>query len=519
MAARILYITGQTVTLYSVRRKRVEKLGQYACDDSGYKSVCAMLLDDEPQPVSILVDLIEEEFREETLPHAMGGERAALHARHAGKLYRSTPFRHQRVVERQKQGRRDDRVLFCALTNRENIEPLLAILDDAGIPVTGVYSLPIVSRHLIKPLGAQTGNILLVSRQPDEGLRETFVRNGQVHFSRLAPITEQSPANFGQILSAEARKTRRYLHTLRLLPHDQPLDVFALCDSERLAALQNMPEDGGDIRIQGINIAHLAQLLGLQNFPDTSLSDSLFCYLLHRHRSANHYARSHDLRNWHTHLARQGLRAATWLIAVGALTLSGMNVVDSLQLARETRSLADAGTRVSAAYEGISQHLPVTPETALAMREAIALADHINAYPVNLDELYRLVGDVFSARPAVTMDKFSWFVAADPKADKAVLLQQTADKTVSLADSHYLISRISGHIRDFNGNYAEAQRQIAQIADRLAAQAHVIAAEIVRKPLNTRADNNLQGGLPKNGDREIAEFELRIVLELTHAPV
>jgi hypothetical protein len=519
MTTRILYISGQTVSLYVIRRKLIEEVGRHSCDDAGYGAICRLLQEDGAAPVSILVDLIEEEFREETLPHTTGRDRHALHARHAGKLFRTTSYRHYRVVDRLKEGRRDDRVLFSALTNRDNIEPLLAMLSAAEIPVKGIYSLPLLTRHLIKPLSAETGNVLIVTKQPDSGLRETFVRNGQVHFSRLAPISENSPADYPRILSAEARKTRRYLHTLRLLPHDQPLSVYALCDSQRLEALKASLDENSDISIQGINIMQLAQLLGLENFPDTCLSDTLFCYLLHRHRSTNHYARGQDLRNWRTHLLRQGLRAATWLIAVGAVTLSGMNVVDSRLIARESNELKLASTQITSNYQRVRQGLPVTPETAMAMREAISVADRLGAYPVDLGRLFRLVGDGFSAQPGLAMDRFDWFVAAEPGAEKPAVLQQTADEAVSLGDAPYLISRIKGHVGDFNGNYAQAQRMIASLAGQLSGQDGVLMAEVVRKPLNTRADNNLQGGMSVNGDRELAEFELRIVLELGREPV
>lgn len=519
MATQILYITGQTVSLCRIARNRIETLVRYACDDNGYATVCRQLLEDGAHPVSLLVDLIEEEFREESLPHIIGRDRSSLHARHAGKLFRNTPFRHYHVVDRQRGGRRDDRVLFSALTNRDNVEPLLAMLGASSIPVTGVHSLPIVSRHLIKPLGAQTGNVLIITKQPDDGLRESFVRDGHVLFSRLAPVSENSPADYGRVLAAEARKTRRYLHTLRLLPHDQHLDVYALCDSERLEELDNLPGESDNIRIQGVHLSHLAQLLGLREFADTCLSDTLFCYLLHKHRSSNHYARPADLRDWRTHLIRQGLRAATWLIAVGAVTLSGMNVVDSRQIAEDSAGLTRAGNDVNTACERIRQHLPVTPETALAMREATAVADRLRAHPVNLKQLYRLVGDGFTAQPGLTMDKFSWFVAEDSGADKPVALQQTGDETITLGQAPYLISAVSGHVRDFNGNYADAERKLAAIAGWLAGQSRVLAVKIVRKPLNTRADNNLQGAMDTNGNRETAEFELRIVMDLHHEPV
>ena len=138
----MLYITGHSVTLYRVHRKGAEALGRFACSDAGYSELMQLLSDYNPQPVAILADLIEEQFREETLPHTLGRDLSNLHARHAGKLFRATPFRYHSIVGRQRDGRRDDQVLFSALTNRDNIEPLLTVLGEARVPVKGIYSLP-----------------------------------------------------------------------------------------------------------------------------------------------------------------------------------------------------------------------------------------------------------------------------------------------------------------------------------------------------------------------------------------
>ena len=36
----------------------------------------------------------------------------------------------------------------------------------------------------------------------------------------------------------------------------------------------------------------------------------------------------------------------------------------------------------------------------------------------DLGRLFRLVGDGFSAQPGLAMDRFDWFVAAEPGAEK-----------------------------------------------------------------------------------------------------
>lgn len=516
--ARVLYISGERVTLYETGRNGAEPLAHFPCRDTGYAELHRLLIDAEPQPVSLLVDLIEEEFREEALPHTLGFDRSRLYARHASKLFRNTPFRHHRCIGRKSDGRRDDLVRFSALTNRDNIEPILEVLGQASVPVKGIYSLPMITTCLLQVLGVGENNILMVTEQPDGGLRQTFIHKQEVHFSRLAPVGDQSPTDYCQILEAEASKTRRYLHTLRLLPQDQPLDVYALCDRERVTAVQAMHATGSDISFHSADLVQIARKAGFRNYPDTRFSDALFCYLLDKRRIGNHYAQAPHLRSWRSYQARLGMRAATWLLAVGAITFSGINIIDGGQMKSEARDVVRVTDQVNAAYQQVRQGLTVNPDKALSMREAVQLAERLTGYPADLDALFNLVGHGFATQTELAMDKFSWFVTGNRNAVNAPAINANARESVSV-ETPFLVSHVGGHVRDFAGSYQAAEQQIDAMASWLSVQAGVVAADVVRKPLNTRTDAILQGGIAAHGDRGVAEFELRIVLELRHDPV
>lgn len=513
--AQVLYITGYSVTLYNTDRKGAQALVRFPCSDAGYSDLVQQLDDGDPKPIAILADLIEEEFREETLPHTLGRDRSKLHARHVNKMFRATPFRYHRIVGRQPDGRRDDRVLFSALTNRDNIEPLLTVLRDAGIPVKGIYSLPLITNRLLKPLTSKPGNVLIVTEQPDGGLRETFICNGRVHFSRLAPITDSSPTVYRNIVKAEVSKTRRYLVSLRLLAPNQPLDIYVLCDGVRFEALQDMPVDESDITIQPVNLSHVATLLGFSGHQDTPFSDALFCYLLGKKPTSNHYAQAPHLNHWRTYQARFSLRAATWFIAVAAVTLAGINIVDSRMMEQETLQLTGLIDQTRHDYQRSAQTLTVEPGEAIAMREALQIADKLSAHPVDLEHLFSLLGNGFSKQPDFSMETFDWFVTSNPDEQVTGSTPQ-ANEPAQIAETPFLVSYIGGHVRGFNGQYRQAHEQIDSIVSWLEVQPGVKSAEVVSKPLNTRTDADLQGSISRKGENEVATFKLRVVMELKH---
>jgi len=516
--AQILYLTGQSATLYRTHRKGAVALARFACTENGYGELIQWLKSHDPQPLAILADLIEEEFREEALPHTRGSDRTNLHLRQAGKLFRGTPFRYHRVVGRKRSGRRDDRVLFSALTNRDNIEPLLNALVDAGVAIKGVYSLPIITRRLLKSLGIEYLNVLIVTEQPDGGLRETFLHKGRVHFSRLAPVNDRSPADYCQLVKAEVIKTRRYLNSLRLLPPTESLEIYTICDSARIEALQAMLGSENDLRIHSINLSQAAGMLGFPDHPDMQFSDALFCFLLQTRITGNHYAAPSHLQHWQTFKAKLGLRAATWLLAVGASTLSGMNFVDGLLVGRETGQIRQVSAQVRQDYQQAAQSLPVKPDEAAAMREALRISDRLGAHKVHLKQLFSLLGGGFTRQPIFTMDQLDWFVATNPDAEEPGETQRL-DGPLNVTDTPYLVTLVKAHVRRFNGSYRQAHDDVESLAEWLRRQPGVKSAEVVSQPLNTRTDADIQGGIATSAQKETAKFEIRIVTELKHEPV
>ena len=123
---------------------------QYFSADAGGRAQFSALLQSNHSPVYLLVDLIEEDFRYETVPHLRGSDRTALLQRKFDQYYRSTPFRKALLQIRQQEGRRDDEMLFTALTNPALIQPWLEILHKNCAPLAGIYSVPDISTPLIK---------------------------------------------------------------------------------------------------------------------------------------------------------------------------------------------------------------------------------------------------------------------------------------------------------------------------------------------------------------------------------
>ncbi len=519
MTRHALYLSGNEIALYASRSRSANLLGRFTLNPAGLDEFKQQLARLSPGPVAILADLIEEEFRKETLPHARGNWRASLHARHVGKLYRSTPFRRSTVVGRNADGRRDDQVVFSALTNPDNLEPGLAIIREQGLSVSGIHSLPVCAERLLKPLGANAANVLVVSVQPGGGLRQTLIHEGKVHFSRLAPVTENTPAEYCEVLKVEIDKTQRYLLTLRLFPRDEPVEVYALTDAERAEAMNTLCVNHGTIQYHPVVLSQIAGRIGYRNFPDTRFGDSLFVYLLRRKRCSNHYAQAPHLRGLRTWQLQHATRAASWLVIIGGLVASGMNMVDTRLIQQDLGVIQEATSRVNERYQAVTRQLPDEFQNARSMREAVQIADRIESGQIDLGALLSMLGSGFSTHSNLVMEDLKWFSSDDPEATPKTVQLETGERAGALKEGLYVISNIKGHLRAFDGIYSNAHQQIEKLAAWFRRQPGIHKAQVINKPLNTRTDSELHGALNEQGRRETARFELRLVMEVKHGSV
>jgi len=509
----VLYINADRYTLYQVDKHTAQKISCFLAGQAGMHRLRDALLKQQQRPVSILVDLIEEEFRHDSVPHAFGRDRVRMLERHTRKMFRGTPFRHSTIIGRNREGRRDDKVLFSALTNPDNLLPLLSLFEETATPLAGIFSLPIISTQLLKPLRANNENVLLITEQPDGGLRETFLRSGQIQFSRLAPIQTSSPDEYCHLLNTDVHKTQRYLNTLRLLAPGESMDVYPIADAARCEAVTQKCPESEQLKFYPVDISDIASAAGFRGFPGSGDSDALFVFLLSNGNWKNHYAQPKHLkrmRGWQGALA---LRAASWLLAVIGLSWSGMNAIDGWMAARERNQLTISSAHISDRYTRLTQELPVQPEQARAMREAIALADSLESYPLQTSELFNIVGTAFTHHPTLEMHKLSWFTSNNPDARQPISLA-SIDPSVGLPLPRYAVTLISGALRHFDGSYQRAQEQVDNMVTWLQQQPRVVKVDVERAPLDTRPDSQIQGELDSRQLKNTATFDLRIVMEL-----
>lgn len=440
-------------------------------------------------PACMLVDVIEEDFRLETIPHLSGSARKDLLARKFEQFYRGTAFRQALLLQRQTEGRRDDEMLFSALTNPQRISPWLDTVLTNHIPLIGIYSLPNISTPLIKSIPSD--HVLLLSWEKDAGLRQTYFNNKRLHFSRLIPINENS--NFREAVATETPRTQQYLKSLSLPPPGETLDVYIVCDANDRLALQSRLEADSELRYTYLDIQELGKRFNAKNEYVDSDATPLLLHLLASKPPSSHYANSehtHFSTLWQLRRILFGLAAVTALFSI---LLGGTEFLQGRDYVAQTEPLNMQTERAKEQTQQIQRSFSNTTVPAADMKTAVLLARKLNQYSQPPEEVLGELTLTLDKFAQIKVNKLSWQVSGADAAPTSYPAQ---------------VITFEGSLADFGSDYRKALNYLDRFQQALTQRGYTVTT--VKAPLDISSKGSISGDAQKN-DGAPAQFTLKII--------
>src|SRR5437867_4771947 len=258
----------------------------------------------------VLADMVEEAFFQESIPYVRGADRRALLARKLAQRYRDASLALPLSLGSETHaGRREERILYMSFTNTQLFQPWLEALRSNDACVVGVFSVALVAAQTGKRLGFKSGRYLMVSRQQG-GLRQSYIENGRIRFSRLGRVDFSDPRVIAQDCAAESLRIQQYLVNSRIVPREAPaLDVLVLAPSEHKALYDAACVNSARLQFHVHDLDKVASSLGLKSAPAETLAEGLFLHVLAAYPSREQYADERLRRFYHLWRARAGLLA------------------------------------------------------------------------------------------------------------------------------------------------------------------------------------------------------------------
>ncbi|MCP4335437.1 MAG: hypothetical protein GY785_22530 [Gammaproteobacteria bacterium] len=523
---RVLYFTGYRMVAQEWSGHHLVSSVYFEPDEQGLDLFNSYLRSLRDEPVRLLVDLIEEEFRQVRVPLLRGSDRQAILNRNFAKYFRTSEYRFAISQSVEKKTRKEEKLLLIGLTNQYLLEPWLKILEQSRTPLAGIISLPLLSEDYVPKLDASHRAVILVSQQVPSNLRQSVFVDGNLVLSRLVPIASFYQGDYASDVLRDIESTQRYLISQRIVERSELIAVHIVANKRHFDKLTQRGEADGSFEFKIHEINDLLAKEKIEVPDEQDFSSGLYCYLASRKLNLNHYAKPSERRYFQHYRAGLALRAASIaLIAIGmgmALT-SGVKGWLYQQTIIETSLIEQ---KYKAKFNQLSENRIDSTTSTTSMQHIVQTVDDIkDQYLRDPEGLMVLISKDVSIFPDIRVKKIDWFVsnysdsleAKDVVWGKKKKRNRKAEKNRPKPKRGYFeVAQVEGEFLNFDGNFRYALSAVDDLEKTMVESGKYYSVEITKRPLDIESDNQLSGnvGVGNQGIRLTAELGFRVVREV-----
>jgi hypothetical protein len=508
-----LFLSNTQLIAFQVEKGQLIEHGRFALDDEGAVALAGFLDAWKEAVFSLLVDVVEEDFQLESIPHLGRSDRNDLLARRLDQNYRTTPYRRAFVQKFAKSGEQD-KLLLSALTLVAPIDAIVNVLLAKQIVLQGIYSAALLAGEMMHRSGLGLTHYLLVSFTPGGGMRQSYLAADGLKFSRVSSLPEdvnlQDSERLAEVIVVEALRARQYLSTLRLLGREDKLQLAVLAPSgmdyqpaiiQRLTgsgeAAQFVPSDVPlDLLTHKLHLPHADSLL------------QILCSWLELHPPVNHYGQGRHLiySTWR----KRGiwLRWASLACLFWAFVWSGLAVLEAREIQasinQSLKKTGQIGERLRRFNLLLKQSQASDPA---AMKGAVELyTKEFLTWP-DMEHQAQQVSRVLLDFPELVLGELRWQSGRAPidPANQAEAMDASAPAALPV------VLELKGRVEPFDLQYRQALASVERLSTRLSGLPGV-KVQALTLPLNTSSKSAVEGKM-LTLDSQRVDFALRLSWE------
>lgn len=313
-AQRILHLEARHLTAYRRAGEHWVSDGQFGRDADDMARFATYLQQHRQRPFHLLADLADEAMLLDSIPRLRGRDRQTLIARKLGQHFPSSTLRLAVSLGHEKSTHHRETLGLSAFTEAGDFAPWLDQIAANDSQLVGLYSVSQLLPGVLAQLGQRAPHCLFL-QQGEEVRRETFLRDGQVHFCRIIAAAPGHAAGLAQ----EAVQLQHYLLKQQRIARGEALPVFIL------AAQDNAATPAG---------------LVLQ-LPAGHTQTRLFLDALAEHPPAAQFASPAQRRAFTLARIRRAASTLATLVLLGSLPLAAGNFASAQRLRTEAGQWRD----------------------------------------------------------------------------------------------------------------------------------------------------------------------------------
>ncbi len=498
---KIYLINFEGMHVYTLDEKMLFRAAMFPDSELGFRDFRQFLAEQKIAPVTLVVDSAAEDFVVEKVAHLGPIDRAAMLERRLDHHFRGYEYRSANILSRDTGGRRDDRVLFSAITKEQMIEPWIKILLQEEYPIRSITSPAFAICKLARELGLETEKQTLLVNWQGSGIRQSYIVGEKLMFSRLTPLPTDPDANLAKVIVDACGQSKDYLERIGLIKFNDKLDVHVITP---------ILEDNAFLNVPGVrnftSIAHhnSIDLMPIDRYsgPQENISALLLCldWGVREGDFGNIYA-SHNVRRFLRLYKARAMITATGVASIlTSALLTWPTFVDGVNRRENSAVFAEALLPLQANYDEQTAAFPETPIPSVAMELAVRTYNTILRQTNNPTELFDPISQILERFPAIELSTIDW-----------VMLPANPDLTFAetvFADNSEIVLELGGFLVG-SSSFQNSENQLREFIAALN-QIPGISASALRMPVEAGPYNALNTRI--HSEVLEAQFTVRLVI-------
>lgn len=497
-------------------------------DEQGLDLFSAYLRSFRNEPIRLLVDLIEEEFRQIKIPLLRGSDRQAIIERNYAKFFRNSEYRFAVSQSIEKAARKEEKLLLIGLTNQSLLEPWMQLIDDTKTPLSGIISVPLLSEEFIEHFVSEGSAKILVSQEVPSNLRQSVFIDGKLVLSRLVPIASFYQGDYASDVIRDIESTQRYLLSQRLVERDGNVAVHIVCNKRHRDKLtiKFAEENNHDFFIHEINELLEEQKIEVKEEQD--FSSTLFCYYASKKLSLNHYAQSKHKKYYQHHKTSMFLKVASIAILTTGLGLTATSLVKSGIYGGSVSEATLIEQKYKAKFNQLSDSRIDSTTSTTSMQNIVKTVEELKKnFLHDPEKTMSLVSSDVSLFSDIRVTKLEWFLSNfsdlerssdvnwGSKSRKSSKRKKNSKKKKSVK-GFFEVVNVEAEFLEFSGDYRYALSAVDDLEKAMVESGNYYDVEIIKRPLDIEPDNSLSGdaGATKVKAKETASLAFRVVRQV-----
>lgn len=411
---RVFFFTDSAMKVFEWDHKTLLGSLEFGSDELGFILCQEYLQTSYDMPSYLVVDILEEDFFNENIPHVSYFDRTKILDRLKQKFHRDNQYVSIELVGRNEEGRRDDNVLISSISNNEKLDQWLQFFKENNIEFPGLISAAKISEKFIGLDWVNQENVMIVARNMRDSIRESYFLNRRIRMSRLAKLPKSlkgdsnaSSANIMMDLSIE--KMYQFLLNKKLVKPNKDFNVYCLmnfeCEEESCDDISYFRDDvNGRMHYHYVPKSKVVKDLGLKGCNNAYFDDvfSYLCTQTKRHKP--HYLGATNNLFFVRQFLERNLKKILCLGSYAFILAALFVFFNTYEKYKKIVSYEELHVDAESAYNENYSHLADYISDSSVLSDSVDMIDLLNQESnVHLHGTFQALGSVFSE------SKFSMF--------------------------------------------------------------------------------------------------------------